>query len=107
MVVQLNHEELRSAVTAEVHEGVPLAVHDYKAAIHAVWRNIGLVEVRHDLMLYAYLLDPTYSSYRLKDMALRKLSLSLKGEVAEAADVTGRLTSMLRRKWRKRDWRSL
>jgi DNA polymerase-1 len=97
MVVQLNHEELRSALTAEVHEGAPLAVHDYKASIHAVWRNVGLVEVRHDPMLYSYLLDPTYSSYTLKDVALRKLSLSLKGEVAEAADLTGRLTSVLRK----------
>ena len=96
MVVQLNHEELRSALCAE-REGVSLAVHDYKAAIHAVWRNIGLADVRDDPMLYAYLLDPTYSSYRLKDVALRKLSLSLAGEVAEAADVTGRLTSLLRK----------
>ena len=92
MIVQLNDEELRSAVTAEVHEGVPLAVHDYKAAIHALDRNyIALEEVRHDLMLYSYLLDPTYSSHTLKDIALRKLSLRLTGEVAEAADVTGRL----------------
>jgi DNA polymerase-1 len=97
MVVQLNHEELRSALTAEVHEGVPLAVHDYKAAIHEVWRNVGLADVRDDPMLFAYLLDPTYSSYRLKDVTLRKLSLSLTGEVAEAADVTGRLTSLLRK----------
>ncbi len=97
MVVQLNNEELRSALTAEVHEGVPLAVHDYKAAIHAVWRNVGLEGARDDAMLYAYLLDPTYSSYRLKDVALRKLSLSLTSEVAEAADVTGRLTSLLRK----------
>jgi DNA polymerase-1 len=97
MVVQLNHEELRSALTAEVHEGVPLAVHDYKAALHAVWRNVGLAEVRHDLMLYSYLLDPTYSSYTLKDVALRKLSLRLTGEVAEAADLTGRLAPVLRK----------
>jgi DNA polymerase-1 len=102
MVVQLNDEELRSALTAEIHEGVPLAVHDYKAAIHALDRNyIVLEEVRHDPMLYAYLLDPTYSSYTLKDLALRKLSLSLTGEVAEAADVTGRLTSVLRTEVKK------
>ena len=96
VVVQLNDEALRSALTAEIHEGVPLAVHDYKAALHALCMNIGLEAVHDDPMLYAYLLDPTYSSYRLKDVALRKLSLSLTGEVAEAADVTGRLTSVLR-----------
>jgi DNA polymerase-1 len=93
MVVQLSQEELRSALCTG-SEGVPLAVHDYKAAIQAVWRNVGFDDARHDLMLYAYLLDPTYSSYTLKDVALRKLSLRLTGEVAEAADVTGRLLSL-------------
>ena len=54
----------------------------------------GLAAVRHDVMLYSYLLDPTYSSHSLKDIALRKLSLKLAGELAEAADVTGRLLSL-------------
>jgi DNA polymerase-1 len=48
-------------------------------------------------MLYSYLLDPTYSSHALADVALRKFNLKLSGGLAEAADVTGRLTTSLRR----------
>ncbi|MGA2991131.1 MAG: DNA polymerase I [Candidatus Korobacteraceae bacterium] len=70
-------------------------VADSKSLRHALARyGIELGGARHDLMLYSYLLDPTYSSYSLKDIALRKLSLKLSGEVAEAADVTGRLASL-------------
>ncbi len=47
-------------------------------------------------MLYSYLLDPTYSSHRLADVALRRFNLKLSGDLAEAADVTGRLTTALR-----------
>jgi DNA polymerase-1 len=92
MVVQLSDEKLRPALAKSIE--VPLAVHDFKSAMPTLWRNLGLEEVRHDLMLYAYLLDPTYSTYTLNDLALRKLSLRLAGEVAEAADVTGRLLSL-------------
>ncbi len=94
LVIALDNDELRSALTAGFRKGASLAVHDYKAAIHALRGNIGLENLRHDVMLYSYLLDPTYSSYSLKDIALRKLSLKLSGEVAEAADVTGRLLSL-------------
>jgi DNA polymerase-1 len=97
MVVELDQEELHSALCAE-HEGTALAVHDYKTAIHALWRNIGLKgEVRDDPTLYAYLLDPTYSSYRLDELALRRFNLKLQGSLAESADITGRLASSLRR----------
>jgi DNA polymerase-1 len=71
------------------------AVHDSKALLRSLGlQGLELRGVRHDLMLYSYLLDPTYSSHTLKDVALRKLSLRLTGEVAEAADVTGRLLSL-------------
>ena len=33
--------------------------------------------VQHDSMLYSYLLDPTYSSHRLPDVALRRFNLKL------------------------------
>ena len=70
----------------------PKAIHDYKAAIHALGSlGIDLQGVQHDPMLYSYLLDPTYSSHRLADAALRRFNLKLGGEVAEAADITGRL----------------
>ena len=60
---------LRSALE---DDGVPKAVHDYKAAIHAFEpQGITLRGVRHDPMLYSYLLDPTYSSHRLAEVATK------------------------------------
>jgi len=53
--------------------------------------------VQHDPMLYSYLLDPTYSSHRLADVALRRFNLKLSGTLPEAADITGRLATALRR----------
>ncbi len=47
-------------------------------------------------MLYSYLLDPTYSSHRLADVALRRFNLKLNGTLPESADITGRLTTTLR-----------
>ncbi len=52
--------------------------------------------VQHDPLLYAYLLDPTYSTYGLRETAFRKFSLKLGPSPAEAADVTLRLTEKLR-----------
>jgi len=76
---------------------IPKSIHDYKAAIHAlVPLGIGLEGVRHDPMLYSYLLDPTYSSHGLADVALRRFNLKLSGKLAEAADITGRLATALR-----------
>ena len=75
----------------------PKAVHDYKSAIHALAPlGIELQGVRHDPMLYSYLLDPTYSSHRLPEVALRRFNLKLSGDLAESADITGRLASALR-----------
>jgi DNA polymerase-1 len=81
---------------------VPKAIHDYKAAIHALEAReipspgIVLAGLRHDPMLYSYLLDPTYSSHRLADVALRRFNLKLAEELAESADITGRLAGALR-----------
>jgi DNA polymerase-1 len=47
-------------------------------------------------MLYSYLLDPTYSSHRLADVALRRFNLKLGGSLPEAADIAGRLSITLR-----------
>ncbi len=77
---------------------VPKAIHDYKTAMH-VFEEQG-IEVRgvaHDSMLYSYLLDPTYSSHRLPDVALRRFNLKLGGTLPESADITGRLATTLRR----------
>jgi DNA polymerase-1 len=73
------------------------SVYDYKAAIHAVTPlGVTIEGVQHDPMLYSYLLDPTYSSHRLADVALRRFNLRLAGQLSESADITGRLTEALR-----------
>jgi DNA polymerase-1 len=81
---------------------VPKTVHDLKLALHYFSEQfseagIALAGVRHDPMLYSYLLDPTYSSHSLPEVALRRFNLKLSGNLAEAADVTGRLGSVLRK----------
>ncbi|MFZ1142646.1 MAG: DNA polymerase I [Candidatus Sulfotelmatobacter sp.] len=98
MIVKLDSggaaEKLRSVLT---NTAVPKSVHDYKAAIHALHPlGISLAGVQHDPMLYSYLLDPTYSSHRLADVALRRFNLKLAEELAESADITGRLAGALR-----------
>ena len=97
-IVKLNTGEaagkLRSALA---NAAEPKAVHDYKAAIHSLAPlGITLEGVRHDPMLYSYLLDPTYSSHRLSEVALRRFNLKLAEELAESADITGRLAGALR-----------
>jgi DNA polymerase-1 len=87
-------EKLRSVLR---NAGVPKTLHDYKAAIHALDPlGIALAGVRHDPMLYSYLLDPTYSSHRLAEVALRRFNLKLAEELAESADIAGRLAGALR-----------
>ena len=75
----------------------PKSIHDYKAALHH-FLEIGIepAGVTHDPMLYSYLLDPTYSSHSLPEVALRRLNLKLSGNLAEAADIAGRLAGTLR-----------
>src|SRR6185369_10447296 len=60
-------------------------------------QGITLRGVRHDPMLYSYLLDPTYSSHRLPEVALRRFNLKLGGTLAESADVSGRFATALHR----------
>jgi DNA polymerase I len=77
---------------------VQKTVHDLKSALHHFGeQSIALAGVKHDPMLYSYLLDPTYSSHLLPEVALRRFNLKLSGNLAEAADVTGRLASALRK----------
>jgi DNA polymerase-1 len=104
-------ERLR-AVLADA--GVPKAVHDYKSTLHALAedsRRLELAGIRDEPMLFSYLLDPTYSSHTLAEIALRRFNLKLTGAAApkdnrgsvagsalsEAADITGRLAVALRR----------
>ena len=76
-------------------EHISKSIHDSKAASHALGCG-QIAGLRHDPMLYSYLLDPTYSSHRLADVALRRFNLQLAGGLAEAADITGRLATALR-----------
>ncbi len=78
-------------------ESLPKAVHDYKAAMHIfTQQGLALAGVRHDPLLYGYLLDPTYSTYGLRETAQRKFNHKMGPSPAEAADVTLRLTEKLR-----------
>lgn len=80
---------------------VPKTIHDLKSALHYFSDDsenaIAPAGVTHDSMLYSYLLDPTYSSHSLPEVALRRFNLKLSGNLAEAADITGRLASTLRK----------
>ena len=91
--------DARTRLAAVLADGsVEKSIHDYKAAIHALRpQGLALTGVRHDPMLYSYLLDPTYSSHRLADVALRRFNLKLSGTLPESADITGRLAVALRK----------
>ncbi len=54
----------------------PKTVHDLKSALHHFSeQGIQFAGVEHDPMLYSYLLDPTYSSHSLPEVALRRFNL--------------------------------
>ncbi|PYY12551.1 MAG: DNA polymerase I, partial [Acidobacteria bacterium] len=59
--------------------------------------ELPLAGVRDDVMLFSYLLNPTYSSHTLTEVALRRFNLQLSGMTVEAADVTLRLARALRK----------
>ena len=83
-----------AALLADPHR--PKAIHDYKLALHALAPlNMPVAGPVHDPRLYSYLLNPTYSSHTLPEIALRRLNLKLAGNLAESADVTGRLATAL------------
>jgi DNA polymerase-1 len=102
-MVALENKALAQRVNRALEDAtVPKTVHDLKAALHYFSEHfsgeaIALAGVKHDPMLYSYLLDPTYSSHSLPEVALRRFNLKLSGNLAEAADVTGRLASALRK----------
>ena len=91
-------------VSALRNPEVAKAFHDFKAALHALRaEGINLLGVEHDSMLYSYLLDPTYSSHRLADVALRRFNLKLGGTIPESADIAGRLATALRHEVEQND----
>lgn len=83
--------------TALADAAAPKSLHDAKSAMHALKESgIEVEGLRHEPMLYSYLLDPTYSSHNLADLALRRFNLKLGGTPAESADFTGRLATAMR-----------
>jgi DNA polymerase-1 len=96
--VKLDSGDIAARLRAVLTDGdIPKAIHDYKAALHALTPlGITIEGLQHDSMLYSYLLDPTYSSHRLADVALRRFNLKLGGQLPESADIAGRLSSALR-----------
>ncbi len=98
LIVKLDSDEAAAKLRSTLANAeIPKAIHDYKSAIHSLDPlGIAAAGVRHDSMLYSYLLDPTYPSHRLAEVALRRFNLKLSGEIAESADITWRLASALR-----------
>ncbi|HWF93081.1 MAG TPA: DNA polymerase I [Terriglobales bacterium] len=96
--ISAERTEVREKLAEKLRERkIPISIHDYKSAVHALHtQGIEIGDVAHDPMLYSYLLDPTYTSHKLPEVALRRFNMKLSGAVAEAADVTGRLTTILR-----------
>jgi DNA polymerase I len=94
--VPLNSEAGAKLKSALADVRLPKSIHDYKAALHGLESSgIELTGVQHDSKLYSYLLDPTYSSHGLPEVALRRFNLKLSGNLSESADVAGRLTAPL------------
>lgn len=80
-----------------------IAVHDWKAALRA---QPGLLpQVQHDTMLYSYLLDMASSNHNLASVTMRRLNVNLPAPipVAQAADITLRLTNLLRAEVEQQD----
>ncbi len=79
-------------------EATAKTIHDLKSALHHFSaQGIALAGIQHDPMLYSYLLNPTYSSHALPEVALRRFNLKMSGNLAEAADLTARLAATLRK----------
>ncbi len=79
-------------------EALPKSVHDYKSALRQCNdAGIQIVGVKHDPMLYSYLIEPTQSRHNLSEVALRRLNLRIGESPAQAAGVTLQLTDILRR----------
>ena len=97
LTVAIDDEKVAAQLRKSLaEESLDKTVHDYKSATH-VFREAGvdLAGVKHDPLLYAYLLDPTYSTYALPIVAFRKFNLKLGPSPAEASDITLRLTQKL------------
>jgi DNA polymerase-1 len=98
LTVSLDNEDAANRLKFALSSAkLPKAIHDSKSVLHALQSlGIDVKGMQHDSMLYSYLLDPTYSSHTLPEVALRRFNMKLSGGLAESADITGRLASTLR-----------
>ena len=72
------------------------AVHDAKSASRALKpHGIHLQGVRHDTLLYSYLLDATESGHGLAGLVERRFGAKPSGNIAEEADWVGQLARVL------------
>jgi DNA polymerase-1 len=96
--LELDDSAAACALTEALEDpALPKAIHDSKAATHALAeRGVSLAGVHDDPLLYSYLLNPTYTKYKLADIALRTFNLKMGAAVGEAADLTLRLSEKLR-----------
>jgi DNA polymerase-1 len=92
IVVDLSAQLSDYSIPQLLNSPIPKATHDLKSALRA---GLELRSVKHDTLLYSYLLDPTYSSHALAAVALRRFNLTLSGSLAERADLTFRLAKSL------------
>jgi len=77
---------------------IPKAIHDYKAALRQLEAHgVELAGVGDEPMLFSYIINPTYAKHSLAEIAVRSFNLNLSASVTEAADVTGRITPVLRK----------
>ncbi len=99
VIVMLDSGAAAARMRAILADGkIAKSIHDYKGALHVLAPlGIAFEGMKHDSMLYSYLLDPTYSSHAISEVALRRFNLKLSGQLSESADITGRLSSALRR----------
>ena len=79
-------------------EKTPKAIHNYKAALRQLKAHgVALAGVRDEPMLYSYIINPTYTNHSLAEIAVRSFNLKLSLSLAEAADITGRISPVLRK----------
>jgi DNA polymerase I len=96
VTIALDSPAFSSVGSLLADETILKAIHDWKSAAHAMGDG-QISAVQHDTRLYSYLLDPTYASHTLPELALRHFNLKLSGSLAEAADMTAQLAVRLRK----------
>jgi DNA polymerase-1 len=87
---------LKGASSVFQELGRPKTIHNSKLLrVLLAKEGVTLNGVRHDTMLYSYLLEPLATSHRLDDVVLRRQGSRLSGSLAEAAERTRELALLL------------